>query len=81
MKRILTILALLSAVAFQVNAQTYDWSDLIGKKLVLSRWGRFVDGIFLDYRFTNPAGEKPVEQLMAHPDFSVADLHRPCMTA
>jgi hypothetical protein len=64
MKRILTILALMSAVAFQMNAQTYDWSDLIGKKLVLSRWGRFVDGIFLDYRFTNPAGEKPVEQLM-----------------
>lgn len=64
MKRLLTILALICAVTFQMNAQTCDWSELIGKKLVLSRWGHMMDGFFLEYNFTNTFGEKPMEQLV-----------------
>ena len=48
---------------FQVASQTCEWSELIGKDLVLYRYGRLKDGIFTDYRFTNPAGAEPVETL------------------
>ena len=64
MKKIMTIVALMCTMTFQVNAQTCDWSELIGKKLVLSRWGSMMDGFFLDYNFTNTFGEKPMEQLV-----------------
>ena len=59
MNRLITILALICVVAFQVNAQPCDWSELIGKKLVLSRWGQMMDGFFLDYNFSNTFGKKP----------------------
>lgn len=62
--KFMTAVVMLFTMIFQVSAQTCEWSELIGKKLVLSRWGNFKDDIFLDYRFTNPAGSKPMEQLV-----------------
>jgi len=47
---------------FVLTAQTCDWSNLIGKKVVLYRWGLLEDGWFRESRFTNPAGEMPMEQ-------------------
>lgn len=64
MKKNMAIVALMCALTFQVNAQTCNWNELIGKKLVLSRWGNMMDGFFLDYFFTNTYGEKPMEQLV-----------------
>lgn len=62
MKKIF-IIALL-AVTFSLNASATDWSELIGKELVLYRWGEFKDNWFLWIRTTNPAGERPVERMV-----------------
>ena len=59
----MTIMALICAAAFQLHAQTCDWSELIGKKLVLYRYGRMTNGYFSAYTHTNPAGLFPVENL------------------
>lgn len=47
------------------NSQNIGWEQLIGKKLVLYRYGSLKDGYFgLWYRFTNPAKDKPVEEFL-----------------
>ena len=63
MKQMFLLLLYLLMLPFQVASQTCEWSELIGKDLVLYRYGRLKDGIFTDYRFTNPAGAEPVETL------------------
>ena len=63
MKQMFLLLLYLLMLPFQVASQTCEWSELIGKDLVLYRYGRMKDGIFTDYRFTNPAGAEPVETL------------------
>lgn len=63
MKKFLFFSLILLVLPLHLHAQTCEWSELIGKKLVLYRYGRLMDGIFTDYAFTNPAGAQPVEQL------------------
>lgn len=63
MKQMCLLSLYLLMLPFQVASQTCEWSELIGKDLVLYRYGRLKDGIFTDYRFTNPAGARPVETL------------------
>lgn len=63
MKKIILLSLFLLTLPFSVTSQTCEWSELIGKDLVLYRYGRLKDGIFTDYRFTNPAGEQPMETL------------------
>lgn len=63
MKQMFLLLLCLLILPFQVASQTCEWSELIGKDLVLYRYGRLKDGIFTDYRFTNPAGAESVETL------------------
>ena len=64
MKHYLTIAVLMCTLAPQITAQTCEWSELIGKPLVLYRYGRLQDGIFTEFAFTNPAGPTPVETLV-----------------
>ena len=61
------IIALL-AVTFSMSASATDWSELIGKELVLYRWGEFQDNWFSWIRITNPAGERPVERMVLTDD-------------
>ncbi len=64
-KTTVTLAAIVVVIVTQsAFAQTCEWSELIGKELVLYRYGRMKDGIFTDYVFTNPAGQSPVEQLV-----------------
>jgi len=63
MKRVFLCLVLLLTLSLNVTAQSCDWNELIGKKLVLYRYGRMMDGVFTDYKFTDPVGQKPMEQL------------------
>ena len=64
MRKVFLLSLYLLMLPFSIAAQTCDWSELIGKKMVLYRYGRLQDGIFTEYVFTNPAGEKPVEQFV-----------------
>jgi hypothetical protein len=63
MKQLFLLSFFLLMLPFHVVSQTCEWSELIGKNLVLYRYGRLMDGIFTDYRFTNPAGPQPMETL------------------
>lgn len=63
MKKIILLPLFLLMLPFSVASQTCEWSELIGKDLILYRYGRLKDGVFTIYRFTNPAGEQPVETL------------------
>ena len=57
-------ISLMLAVSFSMTASATDWSELIGKELVLYRWGELRDNCFSWIRTTNPAGERPVERLV-----------------
>lgn len=57
-------ISLMLAVSFSMTASATDWSELIGKELVLYRWGELRDNCFSWIRTTNPAGERPVERMV-----------------
>ena len=59
MKQMFLLLLYLLMLPFQVASQTCEWSELIGKDLVLYRYGRLKDGIFTDYRFTTDFAGQP----------------------
>lgn len=55
----------LSAQPLSCTSQDISWNQLIGKDLVLYRYGALKDGYFGQwYQFTNPAKDKPVEQFV-----------------
>ena len=58
------VIGLLLAVSFSLSASATDWSELIGKTLVLYRFGEFQNSWFSRFIATNPAGARPVEQLV-----------------
>ena len=83
MKNIIVLLFGLMMLPFNLASQQYEWSELIGKDLVLYRYGRLIDGVFTDYVFTNPAGVTPMETLVltdsTHFDWKYSltgDFHR-----
>ena len=57
------IIALL-AVTFSMSASATDWSELIGKELVLYRWGKTQDRWFSEIHPTNSVGKEPVERII-----------------
>ena len=58
------VIGLLLAVSFSLSASATDWSELICKTLVLYRFGEFQNSWFSRFIATNPAGARPVEQLV-----------------
>ena len=52
------------AIAFSLTTNATNWSDFIGKPLILYRFGEFQDHWFSRFIPTNPAGASPVEQLV-----------------
>lgn len=61
MKKIL-IIALLAVTSF-LTASATNWSEFIGKPLILYRFGEYQNHWFPRFIGTNPAGAAPVEQL------------------
>ena len=57
------IIALL-AVTFSMSASATDWSELIGKELVLYQWGKTQDRWFSEIHPTNSVGKEPVERII-----------------
>lgn len=57
-------ISLMLAVSFSMTASATDWSELIGKELVLDRWGNVRDGWFSDYHPMNTMGADPVERII-----------------
>lgn len=69
-KALLLTLALLLTTLFPPTAMAHGWNALVGKTLVLYRFGALEDGWVPERNvFTNPAKEKPVEQ------FVLTDAH------
>ena len=54
----------LLAVTFSMSASATDWSELIGKELVLYRWGKTQDRWFSEIHPTNSVGKDPVERII-----------------
>lgn len=55
----------LSAQPLGCTSQEISWDQLIGKEMVLYRYGDLKDGYIGQwYQFTNPAKDKPVEQFV-----------------
>ena len=52
------------AQSTRIVSQDISWEQLIGKQMILARYGGLEDGFFKWYRHTNPAKDKPVEQFM-----------------
>lgn len=52
------------SLVFSLTAHATDWKDLIGKELVLDRWGNVRDGWFSDYHPMNTMGADPVERII-----------------
>lgn len=78
------IIALLILTSFLAASAT-NWSDFIGKPLILYRFGVFQNHWFPRFIGTNPAGAAPVEQLLltdsAHLEWKYAmtgDFKREC---
>ena len=57
------IIALL-AVTFSMSASATDWSELIGKELVLYQWGKTQDRWFSEIHPTYSVGKEPVERII-----------------
>lgn len=57
-------ISLMLAVSFSMTASATDWSELIGKELVLDRWGNVRDGWFSDYHPMNTMGADSVERII-----------------
>lgn len=83
MKKIVLLSLILMMLPFNLASQQCEWSEFIGKDLVLYRYGRLIDGVFTDYVFTNPAGVTPMETLVladsTHFDWKYSltgDFHR-----
>ncbi len=57
-------ISLMLAVSFSMTASATDWSELIGKELVLDRWSNVRDGWFSDYHPMNTMGADPVERII-----------------
>ena len=69
-KSLLFTLILLSSILFPTSVMADGWNALVGKTLVLYRFGALEDGWMPGRNaFTNPAKEKPVEQ------FVLTDAH------
>lgn len=58
------LICLLLALSFSLTASATDWSELIGKQLVLYRWGKMQDRCFSDYYPTNTMGKEPIERII-----------------
>ena len=54
----------LLAVTFSMSASATDWSELIGKELVLYQWGKTQDRWFSEIHPTNSVGKEPVERII-----------------
>ena len=59
-----TIIIALLAVTFSLTSSATNWSDFIGKPLILYRFGEYQNHWFSRFIGTNPAGAAPVEQLL-----------------
>lgn len=64
MKSKLQFIIVTLILVFSVTAHATDWKDLIGKELVLDRWGNVRDGWFSDYHPMNTMGADPVERII-----------------
>ncbi len=64
-KTLLFTLILLLAVLFPIQAMAHGWNTLVGKTLVLYRFGALEDGWVPGQNvLTNPAKDRPVEQFV-----------------
>ena len=64
MKSKLQFIIVTLSLVFSLTAHATDWKDLIGKELVLDRWGNVRDGWFSDYHPMNTMGADPVERII-----------------
>jgi hypothetical protein len=64
MKSKLQFIIVTLSLVFSLTANATDWKDLIGKELVLDRWGNVRDGWFSDYHPMNTMGADPVERII-----------------
>ena len=64
MKSKLQFIIVTLSLVFSLTAHATDWSELIGKELVLDRWGNVRDGWFSDYHPMNTMGADPVERII-----------------
>lgn len=64
LKRLLCFGTLMLTFGFGAAAKGNDWNRLIGKTLVLYRYGTMKDGWFEKSFYPNPAGESPMEQIV-----------------
>lgn len=64
MKSKLQFIIVTLSLVFSLTAHATDWKDLIGKELVLDRWGNVRDGWFSDYHPMNTMGAAPVERII-----------------
>ena len=59
-----TLIIALLAITFSLTTSATNWSEFIGKPLILYRFGEFQNHWFSRFIPTNPAGARPVEQLV-----------------
>ena len=59
-----TLIIALLAISFSLTTSATDWSNLIGKELVLHQWGNVRDGWFSDYHPMNTMGADPIERII-----------------
>lgn len=64
MKRLCCIGILMFTLALGTAAKGNDWKELVGKTLVLYRYGVMKDGWFENSFYPNPAGKEPMEQIV-----------------
>ncbi len=58
------LISIMLAVSFSMTASATDWSELIGKQLVLYRWGKIQDRWFSEYHPINTMGKEPIENIV-----------------
>ena len=64
MKKNFLLTIYLLTLSLTLGAQSCNWSELIGKQVVLFRYGLLEDGWFRESRIVSPIEEMPMEQLV-----------------